>query len=198
MELDELIEEVTSAADKSAELRKRDLSLQKEYEEVCEQNCKKIVMPYIDKMNGIVASIKSKADVYVDSKCLEVFKTDDSYFELNTTSFGVSPRLVSRNGGCWNDLIFSSDLPYRRWRSTGGLFLTEEGCYKFIDAMAEAYCDVLGRFRSVIANKNERLASSIQKLEDALKKSSAPKENDDGTVEFHINGKTYVGTVKEE
>lgn len=59
--------------------------------------------------------------------------------------------------------------------------------------------ELLSIARDYIAElQGKCLASPIQKLEDALKKSSAPKENEDGTVEFHINGKTYVGTVKEE
>ena len=201
MELDELIEEVTSAADKSAELRKRDLSLKNKYEEICERNYEKIVAPYIEKMDGVVEKIHDKSNVYIEGGEITLIKNSNIRLDLEMTTSGVRPYCYFTYNNSRNystALSVSVKLDYWYWEKMEEYFLTEEGALRFIDALAGAYCEVFEKFRVAISEKNQNLADSIQKLEEALKVSSAPKENEDGTVEFHINGKTYVGTVKEE
>ena len=198
MYLDELIGEVNSAADKSAELRKRDLSLQKEYKEICERNFSEIVAPYIEKMNGVVRNIQDKSEVYIDGREIMLINNGEVHLFLETSSYGVKPFCRFYNCYHSNELMGGVSFSYFYWEKMGEYFLTEEGSLRFVDALADAYCEVFEMFRVAIGERNKNLADSIKKLEDALKKSSAPKENEDGTVEFHINGKTYVGTVKEE
>ena len=198
MNLDELIGEVNSAADKSAELRKRDLSLQKEYKEICERNFSEIVAPYIEKMNGVVEKIHDKSKVYIKGGEITLIKNSNLSLDLQMTSTGVRPFCRFSDSCYRNELTGGVQFSYYYWEKMEEYFLTEEGALRFIDALAGAYCEVFEKFRVAIGEKNQNLADSIQKLEEALKVSSVPKENEDGTVEFHINGKTYVGTVKEE
>lgn len=197
MYLDELIGEVNSAADKSAELRKRDLSLQKEYKKICERNFSEIVAPYNEKMNGVVRNIQDKSEVFIDEREITLINNGEVHLFLKTSSYGVKPFCRFSNY-CSSELMERGGFSYYNWEKMGEYFLTEEGSLRFVDALADAYCEVFEKFRVAIGERNKNLADSIKKLEDALKKSSAPKENEDGTVEFHINGKTYVGTVKEE
>ena len=46
--------------------------------------------------------------------------------------------------------------------------------------------------------KNAELALQLDSLKEALSTSSVVKEKEDGSIEIHLNGKTYIGTVKEE
>ena len=193
-----MIGEVESLADKSAELRKRDLSLQKEYKEICERNFSEIVAPYNEKMNGVVRNIQDKSKVHIGETEITLIDNGGVDLWLKTSSYGVRPFCRFSDSCYRNELMGGVQFSYYYWEKMGEFFLTEEGSLRFVDALADAYCEVFERFRVAIGERNKNLADSIQKLEDALKKSSAPKENKDGTVEFHINGKTYVGTVKEE
>ena len=53
------------------------------------------------------------------------------------------------------------------------------------------------RFLEEIDQCNESLKASVEALKNELNGSSAIEEKEDGSVEIKINGKTYIGTVKE-
>jgi hypothetical protein len=151
-------------------------------------------------MNGVVNKIQDKSMVYIDNREIALINNNYLYLALQITSYGVKPycNFTHDHHNFCIALSGSVQLDYWYWEKMEEYFLTEEGALRFIDALAGAYCEVFEKFRVAIGEKNQNLADSIQKLEEVLKVSSAPKENEDGTVEFHINGKTYVGTVKEE
>lgn len=203
MDLDNLIGEVEVLADKSAELRKRKLKMQDEYVALCESNFEKIVLPYVAKMNKVLATISDKSKVGIDQTTpIRLYDDNDFYFELEANSYAIHLRYYEYETYGKHIRLDTNEyyksLDYIQWKRICDWFLTEEKACALVEMLAEKYCEILGKYRVEIAKRNEQLAAAIQKLEDTLKGASAPKENVDGTVEFHINGKTYVGTVKEE
>jgi hypothetical protein len=203
MKLDNLIGEVESLADKNAELRKRKLEMQDEYVSLCESNFEKIVLPYVEKMNNVLETISNKSKVGIDQTTpIRLYDDNDFFFDLEASSYAIHLHYYEyETYGTRIELNINNQyksLDYFQWKRICDWFLTEEKAYAFVEMLSEKYCEILGKYRVGIAKHNEQLAAAIQKLEDTLKGASAPKENVDGTVEFHINGKTYVGTVKEE
>lgn len=203
MELDNLIGEVEVLADKSAELRKRKLEMQDEYVALCKSNFEKIVLPYVKKMNKVLETISNKSKVGIDQTTpIRLYDDNDFFFELETRSYAIYLRYYEYET-YGTRIVLDRDnqyisLNYTQWKRICDWFLTEEKACALVEKLAEKYCEILGKYRIEIAKRNEQLAAAIQKLEDTLKDASAPKENVDGTVEFHLNGKTYIGTVKEQ
>ena len=63
--------------------------------------------------------------------------------------------------------------------------------------MQDEFIKVLSSFSEQLKTENESLSESIRKLSEKLNETSTVTENEDGSVEIHIGGKTYVGTTKE-
>lgn len=203
MELDNLIGEVEVLANKSAELRKRKLEMQDEYVALCKSNFEKIVLPYVAKMNKVLETISNKSNVDISQTTpVRLYDDNDFYFELDACSYAIHLYYHERQTyGTQISIDVRNQyksLNYTQWKRICDWFLTEEKACALVEKLAEKYCEILGKYRVEIAKRNEQLAAAIQKLEDTLKGASAPKENVDGTVEFHLNGKVYIGTVKEQ
>lgn len=77
-------------------------------------------------------------------------------------------------------------------------FGTEEDTLKTLEKARRCFAVWLGRYLQCLDSRYNQLEVTVRALEDALKGGSAVKEKEDGTIELKINGKVYVGKVKEE
>lgn len=75
---------------------------------------------------------------------------------------------------------------------------TEDKADALLGEICELYTELFKEVLKVVNGKNEELEKQLTTLTDCLKTSSVVKEEEDGTIEIHLNGKTYKGTLVEE
>ena len=75
---------------------------------------------------------------------------------------------------------------------------TEDKADALLSEICELYAKLFEEVLKVVNGKNEELEKQLTSLTDCLQSSSVVKEEEDGTIEIHLNGKTYKGTVVEE
>lgn len=80
----------------------------------------------------------------------------------------------------------------------GELFSTEDKANAFLAELNEQYAKLFEKVIKVVDEKNAELALQLDSLREALSTSSVVKEKEDGSIEIHLNGKTYKGIVVEE
>lgn len=102
-------------------------------------------------------------------------------------------RIQLRNNG------YIYKLPIDYANTEGFMWLsTEDNAIKELNVMREEYLKAFTWILEQIEEKNSSLARQIQYLNETISNSSVVKEEEDGTIEIHLNGKTYKGTVVEE
>lgn len=77
-------------------------------------------------------------------------------------------------------------------------FATEDAAIKSANEVKALFASVFEKYIVELDGQNQALVDTLQKLKSYLNDSSSVEHKEDGTVEFHLNGKVYVGTVKEE
>ena len=75
---------------------------------------------------------------------------------------------------------------------------TEEHAISLLERFRKGYSVILTDILEHINKENDKLYSAVQELTEKLADSSTVKEEEDGTVEIHLNGKTFRGKVVEE
>ena len=75
---------------------------------------------------------------------------------------------------------------------------TEEHAMALLERFHKGYSVIFTDILEHINKENEGLYNAIQELTEKLADSSTVKEEEDGTVEIHLNGKTFRGRVVEE
>ena len=75
---------------------------------------------------------------------------------------------------------------------------TEERAMSLLERFRKGYSVIFTCILERINKENDELYSAVQELTEKLADSSTVKEEEDGTVEIHLNGKTFRGRVVEE
>ncbi len=76
-------------------------------------------------------------------------------------------------------------------------FGTEDSTLKVLDSYRDAVEKALQSMNDNIRNSNYGLSELLDKMQNILSNTHSVTEKEDGTIELQINGKTYIGTVKE-
>lgn len=76
-------------------------------------------------------------------------------------------------------------------------FMTVENTIKRADVMRKAYSVFLEHCAENCDERIANLKNTLKELSETLSGSTSVTEKEDGTIELTLNGKTYVGTVKE-
>lgn len=75
---------------------------------------------------------------------------------------------------------------------------TEEHALQLLERVRKGYVSIFSQFLDYIGKENEELYSAVQELTEKLAGSSTVKEEEDGTVEIHLGGKTFRGKIAED
>ena len=87
---------------------------------------------------------------------------------------------------------------YSNCKNYKSVFLTEDNTVKVVEEIGNICCHILEDYIAILESRNEGLGRDLEILKEQLGQSTCVQDKEDGTVEFHIGGKTYIGTVKEE
>ena len=109
------------------------------------------------------------------------------YYYSSNTEFGDDIHCIYR---CKNDK--------KKIMSFADILSTEDKANALLSEICEVYAKLFTKVLEQIYEDNITLSGQLTSLEEYLDNSSVVKEEEDGTIEIHLNGKTYKGTVVEE
>lgn len=177
----------------------------------------------IETRNGLVNETRSatnelyaKAKSNFDTLCRDKL---NSLSRVLNQVYSVSDKGFSEEKYCWrvkdNGDVLMADRIFNFWGITCYFhqqsnysvddvkilyerFGTEEKSLASLGEIEGLFCAIFEKQIESLDGINKGLVDTLQELTSMLKESSCVEEKEDGKVEIHLNGKTYVGTVKEE
>ena len=78
------------------------------------------------------------------------------------------------------------------------LLSTEDKANALLEEILTVYGNLFEKCAEKIKTENEEVSTKLKTLSEYLKDSSVVEEKEDGSIEIHLNGKTYKGVVVEE
>lgn len=227
-DLEKLIKDVTEKVQEVQGLREDRDNKQKELTQTMQNNFEKLFQPDVVALTRFINTVRNDNDItwkydgdyycWLDENgeakfvltegSLDDTPIVDGQFYLRVfLSNGSSHKWYSRFGvrGCTFEDV---DMGLPCWRSNAHFesylegFLpylkTEEDTLKCTVLYKKVFSDILGRILENCDSRIEGIKGSIEKLKNELSSASTVVEKEDGTIELTLNGKTYIGTVKEK
>ena len=203
MNINEIIKTSESLLSENKELEDKKLRMQKELLEKVKKNYEKIFMPAIDELLTLDTRLARATEFPRQLITEEPLYRIYSNF---TGNFASDFYIVNRaNQHDFNDYknILHRKYPDRDFPIDYKLFLlkefiSENSTLSHLDKIKDSFAGRFATYAGVLREKNEKLSAQIEAIAEQLKESSAIEEKSDGTIEITLNGKTYIGTVKEE
>ena len=109
------------------------------------------------------------------------------YYHTSNTEFGDDIHCIYRGK---NDK--------KRIMSFADILSTEDKANALLSEISEVYTKLFSKVLEQIEGDNKTLSEQLTSLKEYLNNSSVVKEETDGTIEIHLNGKTYKGTLVEK
>ena len=210
MEMNELKENVFNQIEENKKLYAQKKDIETKIAEKVITNLRTILLPMQKSINETLKYINKNISLKYASKEICIFES----------IIGTAPKIifnVSKSnifiGITYFDLFYSSSIRVfscidseidlnncftrETFASLEEIFGTEEKTQRISELMQDEFIKVLSSFSEQLKTENESLSESIRKLSEKLNETSTVTENEDGSVEIHIGGKTYVGTTKE-
>lgn len=218
MDFDKMLQTVNSLTDKKEELEaeldaKRMecyKTMQKNYNEVAREP-----LHQIEKLvDGVLSRIKYKpakwfeARMFPDNTDAElrgykiILKPDYNYNAKENPyyakiSFGVSDDINTFDW--WFKEDFDCPLGYySSYKKYKHILLNEEKALKIVDTCKTAAVALLEDVKQHLESTNSNLTECIETLTNQLSGATTVEHREDGTVEIHLNGETYIGTLKKD
>ena len=209
MDINEIVEKVKDSVAKNVSMEETCESRAIELRDKCVDNYNRIVKEYFDMLHTLANDLCNKYGVFYNVK--EENKSEHlliKYYGNNSSRFYVevkADKYLYRPYYCCNNQVIKEDIcsihtcnDRERVIAFGELFSTEDKANAFLAEVTEQYTKLFEEIIKVVDEKNTELALQLDSLREALSTSSVVKEKEDGSIEIHLNGKTYIGTVKEE
>lgn len=162
--------------------------------------CRKNKETFFDKDISLLCDMHTKLRFAADkriSKVSDDFRVFNGEYGRGTVSFRFNKNSASFNDfSCLARMAGNGDefvLDYLNRH-----FATEDAAIKSANEVKALFASVFEEYIVELDGQNQGLVDTLQKLKSYLNDSSSVEHKEDGTVEFHINGKVYIGTVKEE
>lgn len=203
MELNELKEKAILLKEENTKLRNEVKAKKVEFSQIIKNNFIKIILPYIRSMNDFIYNLNFR---FAD-KATRIIDDYQANCKIHTT---VEKRLTScgitfffkewKSYGLDISRIFEesyTQLNPDQWMPLTELFESVDACNSFIKQLNADYSIILESAINQYETENPALAETLQNLTERIRNSSCVEEKEDGSIEIQINGKTYIGTIKE-
>ena len=197
MDLNEAFNSVKELAEKSDELRKQKEQATKELQERINKNYQEVVYPEMQRLLEMLKvtrklGTKTPGDVYLHFTPLYEGGVEacDAYIRFNYDVPGIC-------GTCFYTAGIHSVCTECHDIGAANALSSLDKCAELVKALRAVTAAYLEKCIPGFKELNEGLETSITALTALLKSSSVVEENEDGTVEIQLGGKTYIGHVKE-
>lgn len=197
MELNELKEKALLLKQENIKLHKEVKVKENEYAGIIKKNFVEIVLPYMNKMNDFVKNLSCRSF----ENALYLIDTNQIQVRLRVSDFGIGIDFKEWKSYGLDTYINWKDsykkLYNENWFQLAEYFDSVDACNKFLGKLNENYALILTKAIEGFETENPALAETLQNLTERIRNSSFVEQKEDGSVEITINGKTYIGTVKE-
>lgn len=188
--IDDLVQEVNERVETRAELVRETRSATNEVYVKSKNNFDTLCRDRLNSLGRVLNQVYSVSD--------KGFKEEKYYFLVK---YNGDVMMCDRHGKFWAiTCYFHQEANYNTddVKILCERFGTEERALASLREIEEMFCSIFEKQIERLDGINQGLVDTLQELTSMLKESSCVEEKDDGMVEIHLNGKTYVGTVKEE
>ena len=196
-ELAELSEKLKVAVAKNVELEN--------IKEVMYNNYKNILFDELKMYCNLCCDFKNKykgcSALYMDSKDygikLKFYHSDamEVFLKIPTDS-----NLCYYLGlkGDENELKYLKECNERVVKYISPYLDTEEHSLQLLERIRKGYAEILRQFLELLDRENTELYKAVEEFSKRLENSSTVENKDDGTVEIHLGGKTFRGSIVEQ
>ena len=176
----------------------------------CVGNYNTIIADTLGMLHKLADDLCRKYSVFFNTK--ENFKTEHVFIEyyggnscgyyvqIKADSYSFRPYYYTCNSAFSDRIenIYVNEYDKDKIMKFAEILSTEDKADALLSEICELYAKLFEEVLKVVNGKNEELEKQLTSLTDCLQSSSVVKEEEDGTIEIHLNGKTYKGTVVEE
>lgn len=197
MELNELKEKAILLKKENTKLHNEVKAKKAEFAQIIRNNFEEIILPYIRSMNDFIKNLnfgfREKTEQLINDNQVSVDK--------RLTNWGIQITYKEwKSYGLDIYLIYEDSykkLNADQWMPLAELFESVDACNNFIEQLNADYSLIIESAIKQYETENPKLAETLQNLTERIRNSSFVEQKEDGSVEITINGKTYIGTVKE-
>lgn len=197
MELNELKEKALLLKKENTKLHKEVTAKKAEFAQIIRNNFVEIVLPYMRSMNDFIKNLNIK----FGEKIEPLIGNNQLTVNKRLTTFGVQIFYNEWKSYGLNTYITYEDsytkLHDEHWIPLAEFFESVDACNIFIEQLNADYSLIIESAIKQYETENPKLVDTLQNITDKIKNSSCVEQKEDGSIEITINGKTYIGTVKE-
>lgn len=197
MELNKLKEKALLLKEKNTKLHNEVNVKKAEFAQIIRKNFVEIILPYIRDMNGFIENLKFR----FNEQSKQLIDTTQMNFGIKLSNWGIT--IFYKEWKSYGlDAYITYEESYKKLDSDQWLLLAEffesvDACNSFIKQLNADYSLLIESAIKQYETENPILAETLQNLTEKIKNSSCVEQKEDGSIEITINGKTYIGTVKE-
>lgn len=201
MELNELKEKAILLKEENTKLRNEVNAKKVEFARIIRKNYVEIILPYMRSMNDFIANNLNSRFAEKKERIIDDDQKIHTTVEKRQTSCGIT--LLFKEWKTYGlDVCLAYEESYKKlnadqWMPLAELFESVDACNSFIEQLNADYSIIIESAINQYETENPALAETLQNLTEKIKSSSFVEQKGDGSIEIIINGKTYVGTVKE-
>lgn len=210
MDINEIVGKVKDSVAKNVSMEETCENRAIELRDKCVDNYNRIIKEHFEMLHTLASDLCKKYGIFYNVRdenksehlLIKYYGNNHSggfYIEVRADRYLYRPYYWCNNSAIKEDIRSIHDCNNReRVIAFGELFSTEDKANAFLAEVNEQYAKLFEEVIKVVDEKNVELALQLDSLKEALSTSSVVKEKEDGSIEIHLNGKTYIGTVKEE
>ena len=204
-EIAELSEKLKVAVAKNTELEDRKAELTEKIKEVMCNNYRSILFDELKLYRQLCCEFKNKyrgcGALYLENKDYGI-KLKFYY----TDGIEVFLKIPIANCGCYHlglkgeetELNYLKGCKENEIRYISPYLDTEEHSLQLLERVRKGYASIFSQFLEFIDKENEELYKVVEDFSKRLEKSSTVENKEDGTVEIHLGGKTFRGSIVEQ
>ena len=200
MDLNEIIKNAENLLSENEELECRKNQMELELLKKIESNYNKLFVPEIQELTKLDTKLADASGIFgLETRC-ETFCISGA-----SSSFGTFFYITNRSN--FNDHVVYNKILHRKYPDRDfpsdykihllKEFISEDSTLSHLAEIKESFAERFETYAKTVSEKNEKLSAQIEILAEQLKESSSVEEKEDGSIEITLNGKTYIGTVKE-
>ena len=204
-ELAELSEKLKVAVAKNVELENKKTELLGNIREVMYNNYKNILFDELKMYCNLCCDFKNKykncSALYMDSKNygikLKFYHSDSREVFLKIPTDSGSFYYLGLKGE-ESELSYLKGCNEQEVKYISPYLDTEEHSLQLLERVRKGYAEILKQFLELLDRENRVLYEAVEEFSKRLENSSTVENKDDGTVEIHLGGKTFRGSIVEQ
>ena len=201
----ELSEKLKIAVAENVKLENRKEELLEDMRKVMQNNYKNILFDELKLYYDMAKTFRDKyrgCEAYYTDTCEDKLKLKFYYSE----AIEVTLKIPTDEGSCYLFGLHGEDseLNYLRHASEKSVnyyssyFDTEEHTLQLLERVRKGYANIFMQFLDFIDKENKELIKTVEELSKHLADSSTVENKEDGTVEIHLGGKLFRGSIVEQ